>query len=651
MEKVRITHMVNSALALAGLLLTASAGVAQENKQSNQPEGFHSSGAAGGSLTLPRQEGLMKLDVSAPAKVRVGDSFNYEVKVTNVTDDVVLHDVKIQQQSADRFEIESSKMASSEGKSSEGKSSGRRSDQQRQSDERSKSSDSDSDSASSSKKQSGQKNQNQKSARNDRQQETQKQNSQKQNNSKPGSGKARESWTIKTLKPGQSRTIRITAASDEAGAVETCVAVTSYKAALCIRTQFVEPELELVRKAPENVSLCEEFEIEYHVKNKGSAPVKKLTLTDPLPDGLRLASGQKELTYDVDGLDAGKVRKFMATVQATKAGEFSSRATATLPNGDKTRSQKSTTTVRSPDLAVSVSGPESSYVNQSLTYTVRVTNTGNAPARDAELQLRYPGSIDLRGTTDPQDTDRAVQSTQNQSTSRQAPQLADAEGKGDEGESGKDSKTETRTAAGQNRKSHTWNVGTLKPGESIKTTFTLRSKEAGTLEPQIIADFVCGDKDNEEIRTRATASTQTELISLPALALAIVDQKDPVPVSEDVTYKIQVVNEGTAPDHDIEVEVKLPSNLKFAEASGDTKAKSTGNTVKFATVDKLEPGETATWQVKATATGEGNARTTVSMTSKAQNQTSSADEPTRMFKGQGAGGGSEKSTSSEDEDN
>src|SRR5690606_38561490 len=191
------------------------------------------------------------------------------------------------------------------------------------------------------------------------QQQQQQQSGDQQQRAADGS----HSVTISKLMPGESRVINVSATAEQEGEAQACVLVTQFSPALCLKTEAVKPELELVKTAPERAALCEPIEFEYFVKNSGSGDLGTFEITDELPEGLQTESGEDRLSFEVDGLEAGDTRKFVASLRATQGGEFSSRAVAETDDGQTTRSSRVTTTVEEAKLAVAIDGPQSTLVD------------------------------------------------------------------------------------------------------------------------------------------------------------------------------------------------------------------------------------------------------------------------------------------------
>ena len=694
--------------------LEAQQGRDQRQRQQQQQR---QTGMIEQSIVVPDQ-GLIQLSVITPEELRLSQSFDYTIEVTNVSDEIPVYDVQIAQHTGDGFHIESSQLQgenqnqanqrrqqsrnqrnqsqqSGQASDSQGQDSGsqasqnqqqrqqRRRDRQSQRNQNPPPADDQEQqqqqqsgrrgqnpppieeesvdqqpfgqsgqNRQSGQQQSGQANQGQsqqsqsqqgQSQRSQRQQGQGQQQAQGQQQGQSQqqsgqSGQKQNQWTIPLLRPGETRTIQVTATSDQEGRVPICATVKSYNPAACIAPNFVKPDLEIVKQAPDRVPLCEPFELAYFVKNAGTGDIGRITLRDPLPDGLLLANGEEKLEFQIEGLSADEVRKFTADVIATRPGEFSSRAEASR-QGEQARSQQTTTTVVAADLAVDIRGPQTVYINRPAQYEILVTNQGNAAADDVNLAFGYPADTALVQTGDPQPTQQQVtvgyrgeQEMQQQGQQQQG-QQQQQQGQ-QQVQSG-----QSQNQQAENRDARSWNLGTLQPGESRRVTAMLRPDEANTLELRAIADFPCeiGD-DRLETRTRSVAFTSTEVISLPALMLTVMDQQDPVATGDEVTYVVKIGNEGTAPDSNIRVEVEVPEQLEFVDGSGTTQAQSQNGTVSMQPIEQLQPGEVAEWQLRFRVTNSGEARLKAILNSEKTQREATAEEPTRLF-GQQQGGG------------
>jgi len=207
--------------------------------------------------------------------------------------------------------------------------------------------------------------------------------------------------------------------------------------------------------------------------------------------------------------------------------------------------------VREPKLTIAVKGPEQDYVGSKVTYQVTVTNTGDAPARNATLALRSSEAGRVL----------AVNSVD-------AP--------------------EARVAAGRTS-ANGESLGNIDPGQSRTMNVIAEGNQGGNL--TIVADATAA------CAQRVEGQASTRIVTIPALLLEAVDEADPIRVGNEVVYDIKVTNQGSGPDQNIRVTAEVPDGEEFVRADGATQVTANGKTLSFAPVDTLAAKQSVTWKV------------------------------------------------------
>ncbi|MEW4571431.1 hypothetical protein AB1L88_26450, partial [Tautonia sp. JC769] len=417
---------------------------------------------------------------------------------------------------------------------------------------------------------------------------------------------------IGELKPGQTQTVRIRAIAEAEGSAGVCFRV-SYTPTVCLVTRFVKPDIEVTKAVPEVADICQPLRFRYTVSNSGSADVSGVVVTDELPEGLALASGERTLRHEVGDLRAGESKEFNADIRATQLGQFSSRAVATTADDLEAQSQRPSTRIVAADLTATIEGPEVQYTDQPSTYRVTVRNQGDGPAIDTSLEV------------DIDDRTRLVRTSRTSLNS---------------------------VAPDQEGDMLRWDIGRLEPGEETVVSFSVNlsqvpqgyrdraegdesgDAEAMTLRHVAVASSLCAADDQpEEVRQRAAAQAvaQAEILTLPALLLALVDRNDQVPQGENVEYVVTVVNQGTGNDDEVQITVTLPEGLEFVDAEGPTDANADGQKVNFGAVDTIAPGEELRWILTAKANTSGQVSTRADLDSSFLSTTAISVEPTTIL--------------------
>jgi hypothetical protein len=519
-------------------------------------------------------DGLLQISTALPAEIRVGEQFNYTIAIENTSDNIVLHDVVLKQTESNGFSIESTSVKGAD-------------------------------------KQDSQKKQ--------EMEETRRSSSQGE-------------FTVAKLEPGEVRTIQVKAAADKEGTLKSCLQVVSYLPSLCLTANVVKPELQLTKNAPKQADRCNAIEITYMVKNDGSGDVGTFQIVDDLGDGLKTIEGNSTLKFDVDGLDAGETRKFVARVFATKTGEFSSRAVAKAENSDlKSRSQQTTTKVIAADLVVKVDGPGRLYGDQIARFSAKITNTGNTVAKDVAVGVMWPedaalvdiGEYNITSADDGQDNSNQSNSSVASNNSNQSKKA--------------DKSAQKKNKNQPQMDEDAFVIESLAPGQTASFDYALRPGTMSKIPTKVEAIYVCtvdaaDDVAEAENRVTSIAMAQAEIVRLPALQMVVVDDQDPVADNTQVTYTIRVLNEGDAADHQVQLQVEIPEGLKFASANGPTKFNQDGSTVTFDPIKTLNAGDVVDFKVSAKNNGQGNVLFKAMLTSESLNKEVVGEEPTRLFK-------------------
>ncbi|HEY7117246.1 MAG TPA: CARDB domain-containing protein, partial [Tepidisphaeraceae bacterium] len=245
------------------------------------------------------------------------------------------------------------------------------------------------------------------------------------------------------------------------------------------------------------------------------------------------------------------------------------------------------TLVHQPKLDVAVNGPDREYINKTATYSVTVKNTGDAPARRTVLGL------------DAGDTGSVMTAAVGGEGGAADVQVASA------------------------YKKEGTDLGTLSPGEARTVTVTVRANKEGQLPVKATAVASCV--------APISARAMTNILTLPALRLEVVDLDDPIRVGDAVVYRITVKNQGTGADHNVGVTATVPPELKFITAEGPTTAKAEGQTVRLGTLETLAAGDQAVWRVQCKAIKAGDVRMRVDLKSDALTTPAIETEPTRLY--------------------
>lgn len=384
-----------------------------------------------------------------------------------------------------------------------------------------------------------------------------------------------ETWTINQLMPGQSEIIQVTALAQQEGQVGVCMTV-SYEPVVCLTTEVVSPDL-LIRKIVEQdqAFVCDPVEVVYIIENIGTGAAEGVRVSDPLPRGLTDANGASEIAFTVPTLASGETAEQRVVLQAEQAGIYASFATAT--SGDlRARTRETPIRFIRPQLEMRVDAPSREYVGRDVPMRVTVRNTSEWPA--VETRLAIPAMADLT---------RVSVSTQNAAIEDGVVVL-----------------------------------GRLEPGETRTVELQFAADQPYDHDIEVIADAYCALPVAQEVGI--------EVLGIEAVRLETIDLVDPVAVGEETVYEVQVKNQGSAESINVRVRAMLPEQMTFVSADGDSPVRSEGGQLEFAPLDRLAPGDVATWRITALAEAPGKTRLRLELTSDATRRPVIEQEPTTL---------------------
>jgi len=369
-------------------------------------------------------------------------------------------------------------------------------------------------------------------------------------------------WILGQLKGNESRTIHVTVEPKTLGPMSLCADVV-YRTEVCLPVVVEQPKLQLVKTAPAEVLVCDPIPTKLVVTNTGTGVAKAVKIKDVVPDGMLTMDGKRTVEFDAGDIAAGQSKEFALVLKAERTGKFENKASATGFPG-LTADAASTTQVRQPILEVTkTASHQKVYLGQNLTYTITVTNKGDAPAKDTVLKDVIPAGASFKSASD------GGQLSQN---------------------------------------AVVWNLGMIAPNGSKKVTLTVRGDEISRVTNTATAEAVCAKP--------VSASVPTEIAGIPAVLLEVIDVEDPVPVGGEVTYVIQATNQGSAIGRNVKIVAAFEPNHQYVSCIGATHGThdTTTNTVTFDPFPGLLPKAKAEWRITVKAVKAGDVRIKVTMT-------------------------------------
>jgi uncharacterized repeat protein (TIGR01451 family) len=161
------------------------------------------------------------------------------------------------------------------------------------------------------------------------------------------------------------------------------------------------------------------------------------------------------------------------------------------------------------------------------------------------------------------------------------------------------------------RRTLTWMIPQLAPGQALDLPVTVTPKAAGPLQGQIVARDAAGN--------HAEIATALDVAGFSSLVVDGGHDGRPVAVGEQVSFRFSVKNRGTAPAEQVVAMFDLPDEVEFvsAQGPGNLKYEKTGRLIVFEPVKTVLVNGELTYDVvvQAKCVTQGDRRIRVSLNS------------------------------------
>jgi uncharacterized repeat protein (TIGR01451 family) len=217
-------------------------------------------------------------------------------------------------------------------------------------------------------------------------------------------GRSNLSFDAGNLSPGESKEFKFNANASRTGefmnkALATCAQ--NVQAEASSKTVVRSPILTLACSAPEQQYMGRTFDVTFNVGNTGDAPAAGTVLEVAVPQGLTARSASNggqtsasRITWDLGSVAASGSQQVSATFAGANAGSFTFNPTV---KGTCAKPVSSTCQTR----VVGVAGillekaddPDPVAVGETTTYTVKVTNQGNADDNNVHMVVTVAAEL------------------------------------------------------------------------------------------------------------------------------------------------------------------------------------------------------------------------------------------------------------------
>lgn len=543
----------------------------------------------GSTLTLRGPDGNEAVQVTktAPAEVRAGERFEYQIQVQNLSDSPLMNVVVVEQLDGLRVNQAAPAQQNARQSGDDPPNARERSENsenaQRQNAEQQQNAEARQRAANQAQQQREQANQGEQAQRNAQGRQ------QGRNNPVQQTGNQIR-YRVGKLDAGQSRTLNVSATAASAGEAHSCMWV-DYQPTLCTTIAVVEPDFRLTGRLLydregeardiQGIYSCDVLRLQVGVTGTGDVETPPAKVTVQLPEGLTTEDGKNEVAIDMGAIAPERTveKEIALKLDPAKAkGDLELPITATA--GDL-KAQASVTGVRvlQPQLKLEVNAPKEALIDQQVSIPVTVSNPGDTPVLQAAVDVAATGikRFQARGAELTRDGQVAL--------------------------------------------------GRLEPGESKEFQVLFSADEPTETEVTVAARGFCVEAQE--------AKAKLALKGIPAILIEVVDKVDPVPVGQTTVYEITLKNQGTATDTNIQLSAELADTMEFVRGDGETEVSSEGKAVQFAPLKSMKPGEVVSWTVQVKATGAEKSRFRVHLKSDSTDEPILEEEPTTLFDQEG----------------
>lgn len=370
-------------------------------------------------------------------------------------------------------------------------------------------------------------------------------------------------WTIDGFGPGESRTITIEGKSLRTGSLRYSgdTSLAFGLGSLALAANAIQPELSLAVNNP-SVNLIEEIiPVAVNFRNSGTAAINNAVLVHTFPKGLLTEDGKSRIELPMGNFAPGEMKNVDLNLKGVETGVYETQLRATADDGISAVATLSTSVVK-PELEINANSPTLRYVGNIIPYSIEIRNIGDGVANDTVITQVLADGTSLAS----------------------ADQGGLAEGR-----------------------SVVWNVGTLNPGQ------------AKVVSTRVVGERIMIARSTARAMAKSADTVQAVMITdvegIEALLVEVVDDNDPVPVGEFITYTVEVTNTGSLEATGINIVASLTPEMEFIESDGASKSGIQGDKVVFETLPALAPNAKATWTIRVKAVGSGDLRFRLDVTS------------------------------------
>ena len=361
-------------------------------------------------------------------------------------------------------------------------------------------------------------------------------------------------WAIGELKSGQEARVAMEVMPELEGDIGSVASVT-FRADATVRSRVTKPALEITVEPPQPTLIGEMMAVDITLSNPGTGTATGVILEGILPDSVSHPAG-REVEFDVGQLEPGSSRSISLKLATITPGVHEIRIGARADGGIEV-ARPLRAEITAPMLELHADIPKRRYLQRPATCTLKMHNTGTAPALAVELAAQLPAGMKF---------------------------------------------VRANNAGYYDEKTHRvlWSLEELPAGEEGVVEFVAMPTVLG---PQTIVAAV---RNPAGLADQLSHSIEVE--GLASLALEVADSEDPIEINGLTEYVVRVENQGTKAATNVALSAKLLGDLQPVEARGPVPYEVQNLMITFEPLASLAPADEAVFHVQVRGRRPGNQR-------------------------------------------
>lgn len=383
------------------------------------------------------------------------------------------------------------------------------------------------------------------------------------------------SWDLGKIPPGEERTIQLKVTPLQAGDIGSVAKVT-FEAAVSTTIRVTAPELSVEIDGPTETLLGKNVPYKFTVRNTGQGDAKDVVLRAILPPSLKHPNGN-DIEADLETIPAGQSRTVELVVVADEVGVSTPKVLIWMDGKDIAENRADLRILES-RIRISRTGPQRRFVGRSAEFVTQVTNDSSIPLTNLSIIEQLPVSVDLAAFINGWDPQRRVIQR---------------------------------------------SISVLQPGETKEFTTQIIPNQAG----EVIGKLTVQDT----VGNRADLSTPLSVKGFAELEADVQGENKIVAVGEQVSFRLNLKNDGTASATNVRASFEIPQGLSFATATGPSSYQLVDNRIVFDLLQEMPTNTEKNYDIVLTASEVCNTKVKVALQSADYEQPIHLEEPVRVI--------------------